>query len=78
MSKEEKQRLNGPEQKHKKCIREKKRMKRQQDIEIILEEFKGVRKIPGSSHLEKELPMLLENSTKDSTRTEKEMTPNMK
>ena len=35
----------GPEQKHKKCIREK-RMKRQQDIERILEEFKGVRNIP--------------------------------
>ena len=30
----------------KKCIREKKRMKRQQDIERILEEFKGVRNIP--------------------------------
>ena len=35
----------GPEQKHKKCIRERKRMKRQQDIERILEEFKGVRNI---------------------------------
>ena len=32
---------------HKKCIREKKRMKRQQDIQIILEDFKGVRNIPG-------------------------------
>ena len=30
----------------KKCIREK-RMKRQQDIQRILEEFKGVRNIPG-------------------------------
>ena len=38
--------IEGPEQKHKKCIREKKRMKRQQDIERILEEFKGVRNIP--------------------------------
>ena len=31
-----------------------------------------------ASRVEKELPMLLENSTKDSTRTKKEMTSNMK
>ena len=31
-----------------------------------------------ASHLEKELPMFLENFTKDSTRTKKEMTLNMK
>ena len=30
----------GPEQKHKKCIREKKRTKRQQDIERILKSSK--------------------------------------
>ena len=36
----------GPEQKHEKNVSEKKRMKRQQDIERILEEFKGVRNIP--------------------------------
>ena len=35
--------IEGPEQKHKKCIREK--MKRQQDIKRIFEEFKGVRNI---------------------------------
>ena len=35
------------EQVHKKCIRDKKRMKRQQDIQRILEDFKGVRNIPG-------------------------------
>ena len=31
----------------KKSVRERKRMKRQQDIQSILEEFKGVRNIPG-------------------------------
>ena len=34
------------EQKHQKCIRDKKRMKRQQDIQPILEDFKGVSNIP--------------------------------
>ena len=38
--------IEGSEQTHKKCIREKKRMKRQQDIQRIREEFKGVRNIP--------------------------------
>ena len=46
MSKEEKQRLKDLSKGLKKCIREKKRMKRQQDIERLLEEFKGVRNIP--------------------------------
>ena len=46
MSKEEKQRLKDLSKNIKKCIREKKRMKRQQDIQRILEEFKGVRNIP--------------------------------
>ena len=46
MPKEEKQRLKDLSKNLKKCIREKKRMKRQQDIERILEEFKGVRNIP--------------------------------
>ena len=31
----------------KRCIRDKKRMKRQMDIQRILEDFKGVRHIPG-------------------------------
>ena len=72
-------------------------MKRQQDIERILEEFKGIRDIPRIKTAKKRVlitkiknekgerityrkksPMLLENSTKDSTRTVKEMTPNMK
>ena len=43
--KEEKQRLKDLSKRIKKCIREK--MKRQQDIQRILEEFKGVRNIPG-------------------------------
>ena len=46
MPKEEKQRLKDLSKSMKKCIREKKRMKRQQDIERILEEFKGIRNIP--------------------------------
>ena len=45
--KEEKQRLEDLSKRIQKCIREKKRMKRQQDIQRILEEFKGVRNIPG-------------------------------
>ena len=68
-----------------------------QDIERILEEFKGVRNIPriksakkrvlitkkrttkgNASHLEKDLPTSLENSTKDFTRTTRKMTLNMK
>ena len=47
MPKEEKQRLKDLSKNPKKRAREKKRMKRQQDIERILEEFKGVRNIPG-------------------------------
>ena len=43
--KEEKQRLKDLSKRIKKCIREKKRMKRQQDIQRILEKFKGVRNI---------------------------------
>ena len=46
MPKEEKQRVKDLSKNLKKCIREKKRMKRHQDIERILEEFKGVRNIP--------------------------------
>ena len=45
--KEKKQRIKDLSKTHKKCVREKERMKRQQDIERILEEFKGVRYIPG-------------------------------
>ena len=45
MPKEEKQRLKDLSKK-KQMYQRKKRMKRQQDIEIILEEFKGVRNIP--------------------------------
>ena len=62
-------------------------MKRQQDIERILEEFKGVRNIPGKNkerqrrmhHIsERNCRCFLENSTNDFTRTKREMTPNMK
>ena len=44
--KEERQRLKELSKEIKKCIREKRRMKRHHDIERILEEFKGVRNIP--------------------------------
>ena len=73
-------------------------MKRQQDIQRILEEFKGVRNIPGIKTAKKkvlitkikkdkgeyitsrrkELPTSSENSTRDFTRTTREMTSNMK
>ena len=45
--KEKKQRIKDLSKRLKKCVRERKRMKRQQDIQRILEEFKGVRNIPG-------------------------------
>ena len=45
--KEEKQRLKEVSKHINKCIRDKKRMKRQQDIQRILEDFKGVENIPG-------------------------------
>ena len=95
--KEEKQQLKVLS----KCIKnasEKKRMKRQQDIQRMLEDFKGVRNILGiesakkkvlikkikkttkenASHLEKELPTSLVNSTKDFTMTTRTTTLNMK
>ena len=53
--KEEKQRLKDLSKSIKKCIREKKRMKRQQDIQRILEEFKGVRNIPGINTAKKKV-----------------------
>ena len=72
-------------------------MNRQQDIQRIFEDFKGVRNIPRiksakkkvlittikndkgkASHLEKELPTSLVNSTKDFTRTTRKTTLNMK
>ena len=45
--KEEKQRLKELSKCIKKCIRDKKRVKRQQAIQRILEDFKGVSNIPG-------------------------------
>ena len=45
--KEEKQRLKEVSKCIKKCIRDKKRMKIQQDIQRILEDFKGVKNIAG-------------------------------
>ena len=45
--KEEKQRLKEVSKCVNKCSRDKKRMKRQQDIQRILEDFKGVSNIPG-------------------------------
>ena len=81
--KEEKQRLKDLS-KRIKMHQRKKRMKRQQDIQRILEEFKGVgikqksrTTRENASHLEKELPTSSENSTEDFTRTTREMTSNM-
>ena len=45
--KEEKQRLTEVSKCIKTCIRDKKRMKRQMDIQRILEDFKGIRNFPG-------------------------------
>ena len=55
MPKEERQRLKELSKEIKKCIKEKKGMKIHQDIERILEEFKGVRNIPRikTDHLSK-------------------------
>ena len=88
MPKEEQQRLKDPS-KNKKMYQRKKRMKRQQDIERILEEFKGVRNIPRIKTAIKRVLITkiknekgecipLENSTKDYTKTVKKTTPNMK
>ena len=52
---EEKQRLKEVSKCFKKCIRDKKRMKRQQDIQRILEDFKGVRNIPGIKSAKKRI-----------------------
>ena len=43
------------EQKHPKCIRDKKRLKRQQDIQKNLEDFKGVSSIPGIKSVKKKV-----------------------
>ena len=86
--KEEKQRLKGLSKRIKNCIREKKRMKRQQDIPRILEEFKGVRNIPVIKTAKKKVLItkikndngecITSRKTKDFTRTAREMTSNMK
>ena len=52
--KEEKQRLRYLS-KCKKCIREKKRMKTQHDIQRILEDFRGVRNFPGIKSAKKKV-----------------------
>ena len=44
---------------------------------VLITKIKNEKKV-NASPLEKELPMLLENSTKDFSKTVKEMTPNMK
>ena len=44
---EEKQRLKEVSKQLRKCIRDKKRAKRQEEIQRILEDFKGIKKIPG-------------------------------
>ena len=51
----------GSDQTLKKCIREKKRMKRQQDIQRILEDFKGVRNTLGSKPAKKKLLITKKN-----------------
>ena len=53
--KEEKQRLKEVSKCTRKCIRDKKRLKRQQDIQRILEDFKGVRNIPGIKSAKKKV-----------------------
>ena len=53
--KEEKQRLKEVSKCIKKCTRDKKGMKRQQDIQRILEDFKGVRNIPGIKSAKKKV-----------------------
>ena len=45
--KEEKQRSKDVSKQIRKCIRDKKRAKRQEEIQRILEDFKGIEKIPG-------------------------------
>ena len=40
----------------KRCIRNKKRMKRQMDIQRILEDFKGIRNVPGIKSAKKRVP----------------------
>ena len=45
--KEERERLKEVSKQIKKCIRDKKRAKRQEDIQRILEDFKGIKNIPG-------------------------------
>ena len=45
--KEEKQRSKDVSKQIRKCIRDKKRAKRQEEIQRILEDFNGIKKIPG-------------------------------
>ena len=53
--KEEKQRLKEVSKSIKKCIRDNKRVKRQQVIQRILEDFKGVSIIPGIKSAKKKV-----------------------
>ena len=53
--KEEKQRMKELSKSIKKCIRDKKRVKRQQVIQKILEDFKGVSNIPGIKSAKKKV-----------------------
>ena len=53
--KEEKQRMKELSECIKKCFRDKKRLKRQQVIHIILEDFKGVSNIPGIKSAKKKV-----------------------
>ena len=43
------------EQKHQKCIRDKKRLKQQQEIQKKLEDFKGVSNVPGIKSAKKKV-----------------------
>ena len=53
--KEEKQRVKELSKSIKKCIRDKKRVKKQQEIQKILEDFKGVSNIPGIKSAKKKV-----------------------
>ena len=53
--KEEKQRLKEVSKCINKCIRDTTRLKRQQDSQKILEDFKGVRNIPGIKSAKKKV-----------------------
>ena len=55
--KEETQRLKEVSKQRRKCIRDKKRAKRQEEIQRILEDFEGIKKIPGIKSAKRRVPI---------------------